>query len=458
MKIAICAIIKDEHRYLKEWIDYHLGIGFSHIHLFEDYGSKPHEEIVREYKDVTLSTVEAEGVADDRDAKCHASRQFNLYSKQIEKLSEKYDWAAFIDIDEFITLDDSVTLESLLEPYKEENGVYLYWKMYNANGLVEYEDKPVRERFTQTTECHPKKEAAWMVKSIVNLNKGTWLDSLHHVHDGVNTIGIKTARVRCYKKAWINHYFTKSWEEWCWRFTHRGDVANNYRKFDEFFVCNPDMIDIKKRLMHYYEHSTKRKEEWMVTIPLTDKLSAVQTPKCGCTTIAYVLAEKEGIKHTGYCHRDVHRQKCHGHPKGVEIFSIYRDPISRFVAFYQKNIVEDGCWYEFHFGEKPDNPTLDDVISEAEIMVNKYEPYYQDQHIRRQIDTYPLDKIDIIVPLEHLDAFLESRGITPPPHQNVSIGEKPTLTPEQEERIKKLYAADYELLKSPKVWKPSKTL
>ena len=32
--ISICAIIKNEHEYLKEWIDYHLNIGFDSIFLY----------------------------------------------------------------------------------------------------------------------------------------------------------------------------------------------------------------------------------------------------------------------------------------------------------------------------------------------------------------------------------------------------------------------------------------
>ena len=36
MKIAICAIIKDEQRYLEEWLQYHFKLGFDEIYLYED--------------------------------------------------------------------------------------------------------------------------------------------------------------------------------------------------------------------------------------------------------------------------------------------------------------------------------------------------------------------------------------------------------------------------------------
>ena len=41
-KTAICAILKNEHQYLDEWIRHHLDIGFDEIYLYEDFGSKSH--------------------------------------------------------------------------------------------------------------------------------------------------------------------------------------------------------------------------------------------------------------------------------------------------------------------------------------------------------------------------------------------------------------------------------
>ena len=58
MKTSICAIIKDEHLFLEEWIEWHLGLGFDAIHLFEDKGSKSHEEICAKYSNVYLRRYE----------------------------------------------------------------------------------------------------------------------------------------------------------------------------------------------------------------------------------------------------------------------------------------------------------------------------------------------------------------------------------------------------------------
>jgi hypothetical protein len=38
-------MIKNEHQYLKEWIDYHLNLGIDAIYLAEDITSDSHKEI-----------------------------------------------------------------------------------------------------------------------------------------------------------------------------------------------------------------------------------------------------------------------------------------------------------------------------------------------------------------------------------------------------------------------------
>ena len=45
MKCTICAIIKNEHLFLDEWIGRHLDIGFDSIFFYGDLESDSHKEI-----------------------------------------------------------------------------------------------------------------------------------------------------------------------------------------------------------------------------------------------------------------------------------------------------------------------------------------------------------------------------------------------------------------------------
>ena len=40
---------------------------------------------------------------------------------------------------------------------------------------------------------------------------------------------------------WLNHYTTKSFEEFCDKLYKRGMFCNGYRKIDNFFELNPDI-------------------------------------------------------------------------------------------------------------------------------------------------------------------------------------------------------------------------
>ena len=108
MKTVICAIIKDEHLFLEEWIDWHLGLGFDAIHLFEDKGSKSHKEICEKYSNVYLRRYEDDGEVRELLAEQGSSyRQLVLYEWFGNSYKGKYDWVAFIDIDEFIMFDEN---------------------------------------------------------------------------------------------------------------------------------------------------------------------------------------------------------------------------------------------------------------------------------------------------------------------------------------------------------------
>lgn len=250
MKVSICAIIKNEQLYLDEWIKYHLDLGFSDIFLFEDYDSRPHDSIVEKYDNVTLTKLENIGMCYYEDGKRipSQSRQYDTYKYALDAYKDKCDWLALIDIDEFITFDEGYDLESFFNEFSDKNAVYLYWKIIGADGKISYEDLPVTERFhNEVGIC--KMDIGWCMKTIYNMKGDLLMKDIHRAINGTNTFGMNTYRVKCFKKAYIRHYFTKSWEEWAKRFTDRGDVLLGHRDITQFFECNTDMLPLKDELM-----------------------------------------------------------------------------------------------------------------------------------------------------------------------------------------------------------------
>lgn len=256
MKFAICCQIKNERRFIEEWCEYHLNLGFDDIYLYEDYGSESHKDLIDKYDNVHLNSIKDVGVQNHNS--CVTQNQ--LYKKLLCDFKKEgiYDWVAFIDIDEFIMLDEGYNLEKLVSEYEDYAGIWLAWKMYNACGHIERPKGGVLENYT-----YPLNEKSWMCldssngkyliwnkKSIVNLHKANTWFNIHEIKGGCDINYSQNIHApKVFKKAWINHYFTKSWEDYCDRMQRRGNMRNDLRTFDQFFIQNPELMYKKKELI-----------------------------------------------------------------------------------------------------------------------------------------------------------------------------------------------------------------
>lgn len=249
MKTAICAIIKDEHRFLEEWIDWHLALGFDAIHLFEDKGSKSHENICEKYSNVHLRRYENdEEVRSILSAQGSSHRQIVLYHWFATHYSGVYDWAAFIDLDEFIMFSDGYNLDRLCDEFNSYPAVLLNWKMMGASGHISRPSCGVIEAYICEGSVL-KQDRLWLHKSLVNLNNYKGMATVHRAVGAVNTHEEDDFMLLHYDRAWLNHYFTKSWEDWCDRIFKKGGTLNGHRTCEQFFECNPSMEHLREELI-----------------------------------------------------------------------------------------------------------------------------------------------------------------------------------------------------------------
>lgn len=152
MKVAICAICKNENLYIREWIEWHKNIGISKIFLYDnnDTDGELVEPVIHDYIESGLV---------DLDTKYRGSyglsRQMTVYTNCYLKKCKDYDWCAFIDIDKFINTDGKDINDILSNKiYNEFLSIRLFYKMYTDNGLVTHGDTyNVRERFTEWNTC-----------------------------------------------------------------------------------------------------------------------------------------------------------------------------------------------------------------------------------------------------------------------------------------------------------------
>lgn len=262
MKTAICAIIKDEHLFLEEWIEWHLGLGFDAIHLFEDKGSKSHEDICDKYGNVYLRRYEEDDEVQKLISYEGSYRQSVLYNWFGDTYKDKFDWVAFIDLDEFFVFGNGYTLDILCEEFSEYSAVTINWKMIGASGNINRPNMGVMQAYTEVVDFL-KQDYGWCYKSFCNMKKWKGMKHLHLAYGAVNTNHSQNTYEILWDKVSLNHYFSKSWEDWCDRIFKRGGTLNGHRTLELFFDVNPSMEYLREELVSKVTHRIPKGTYWL---------------------------------------------------------------------------------------------------------------------------------------------------------------------------------------------------
>lgn len=232
---AVIMVIKHENRYLKEWIDWHLDIGFDHIYLYDNGIEEKVTEITSAYSDEVRGKITVIDWCEH-----HEHLQQNAYEHFMENFKQDVRWGIFIDSDEFVRFTDNTLtkVNDFLKNYEDYTEIWGYEVEYDANGQETYEDKPVRERFTRQTDV--REGFYW--KNFVQPNRiSGWL--MHYAQYNSDKHFLFKNESKNQDLFVIDHYYTKSWEEWQWKIKDRGGADPKYHKeLKEFFVYNPDMV------------------------------------------------------------------------------------------------------------------------------------------------------------------------------------------------------------------------
>ena len=242
MITAIYTVVKDEVEYLNDFILWHLNIGIDKIFIFEDLDSTSHKEICDKYPNVILQSIL--DLFDDEEKpyvikmKQEGKYRQTMYAKRgIMYIKNNYpdiDWCFSLDIDEYIC--SPVPFKSILERYNDLDAILIRWHNYNASGHIfkPIYDKPIWEIYTQRCDYLKSDERSKHYTKVC-YNMKRLKDKLIW---GVHSIPSKNTVI--VDDMWLNHYFTKSLEEWCDKLYKRGMFCN-YRKIDDFFELNPSI-------------------------------------------------------------------------------------------------------------------------------------------------------------------------------------------------------------------------
>ena len=261
--VAVCIIVRCENPYLREWCDHYLSLGVKKIFLYDNSreGDERPAEVLTGYGDaVEIIDYTAVGLG----------AQVKAYTDCYEKHGNEYGWIGFLDADELVRVDGN-DLPTYLNTMQADV-VLLSWRIMTDSGLTHYDPRPMAERFTVAKEKPSLENGTEFVKSFVRGGlTGLHFEVQPHVPSFkgklkvVNAVGEEStlypAIKPVHKVAWIDHYLTKTAEEYVGKinrgFANVSQEHNDKRKatmVEDFFAINErtpekeEVLGVKKKV------------------------------------------------------------------------------------------------------------------------------------------------------------------------------------------------------------------
>lgn len=142
-KVAICAIGRNENRYAEEWVEHYKKLGVAKIFIYDNYFNDEEPLAVTLKKYVDSGFVEITDIHDKR------AMQNRAYEHCYKQHGKEYAWIGFLDFDEYLRWNGRKKIETIFDEYKDADCVLVNWRLMTDNGHTHYEDKPLKERFTE---------------------------------------------------------------------------------------------------------------------------------------------------------------------------------------------------------------------------------------------------------------------------------------------------------------------
>ncbi|WIA32746.1 hypothetical protein OEZ86_005931 [Tetradesmus obliquus] len=245
--VAICAIVKNQHQDLREWLEYHKWIGVGKVYVYDNNSTVPLlPDIIDMVQAGFVEYSYFTGMPRYRDL-FRTSSQWWAYNDCVSRFRHRHRWLAFIDADEFIVLQDAAgtnNINDFMRGYDQYGGLALNWVVFGSSG---HKQRPHGGVLVNYRQCLPlQQEQNQHVKVIANTaHLMTVGDDPHRVyyHDmkrysTVNELGVPVPGPKSppsHTKVALYHYLTKSEGEYMQKM-RRGSAAGNY-KAPEFFTA-----------------------------------------------------------------------------------------------------------------------------------------------------------------------------------------------------------------------------
>lgn len=234
--VAVCTIFKNEALYLREWILFNHIVGVDHFYLYNNNSEDDYLKVLKDFIDSGLVTL-------NQWTKNQA--QMECYMDGIKNYAKECKWLGFIDVDEFIIPKSTDDIYSFLQKFEKNSGaVRIYWKMFGTSGKLERDMRGlVTEDFIVSWPKYYDVGKCFYNTAFDFDFNSVHTGQLHHdfwaSYNGQDFPPVNIFNHICYGKhnkvdnsdfpIQINHYFTKSYQEYIFK-RAKGDV---------YFIINP---------------------------------------------------------------------------------------------------------------------------------------------------------------------------------------------------------------------------
>lgn len=247
MKVYVCALAKNEHLYINEWVGHYVKLGVDKIFIYDndDKASPKIIDFIDEEYHSKVKVINARGMHLDQ-------MQSKFYRSFYEVENRNFDWCLFCDIDEFLTGITDIK-KFLSKPcFKQYEQIRVKWKLFGDDDLIERDlSVPVMQAFTKEITSPLTKDLSKPCglnnqgKSIVRGKlKYAGFYSVHFMSRYNNIVksclpsglpcysGVEIKENYSHETVFLNHYMTKSLSEFVKQKLARTDAVFYNRILD----------------------------------------------------------------------------------------------------------------------------------------------------------------------------------------------------------------------------------
>ena len=253
MRVVVCAIAKNEHLYINQWVKHYIGLGVDHIYIYDndDKTSKFIGNYINEKYASKVSLINIRGLK-------RVKLQHDVYTSFYWKYRSTFDYCLFCDIDEFLVGTDNI--KSWLSTINAKQ-IRIKWRLFGDDNVIERDTNiPLLDFFKKEVtsslnkNCISKGNLEKQGKFILKGNmSGVYINSCHYgsIGDTNNIIpSVLPSGKPCHSKTcieedyseekiYLNHYMTKTLSEFVKQKLNRNDaVFNQSLKLNYFWRIN----------------------------------------------------------------------------------------------------------------------------------------------------------------------------------------------------------------------------